>query len=89
MEPPPILRDVPTRFDTQRLTIRCPEPGDGAEVNAAIRETWSDLHEWMPWAMTRPSVEESEEFVRRAAAKYLEREDAKGFKKLKEALKLK
>ena len=75
MEPPPILRDIPTSFDTKRLTLRCPAPGDGAEVNAAIRETWDDLAEWMPWAIRRPAIEETEEFVRRAQVKYLEREE--------------
>lgn len=75
MEPQPILRDFPSSFDTARLTIRRPEPGDGAELNAAIRETWDDLHEWMPWAVGRPTVEDSEETVRRAHAKFVQRED--------------
>lgn len=75
METPPILREFPHSFETARLLIRRPERGDGAELNVAIRETWADLHEWMPWAMRRPTVEESEEFVRRAHAKFVERED--------------
>jgi RimJ/RimL family protein N-acetyltransferase len=75
LDTPPILRDFPHGFDTARLTIRRPEPGDGAETNAAIRETWSDLAEWMPWALRRPTVEESEEFVRKAHVKFVERED--------------
>lgn len=75
MDTPPILRDFPSSFDSARLTIRRPEPGDGAEVNAAVRETWDDLHEWMPWALSRPSVEDTEEVVRRAHAKFIERED--------------
>ena len=75
MDPPPILRDFPHSFDTARLTIRRPEPGDGAELNAGVLETWSDLHEWMPWALKRPTVGESEEVVRKAHAKFIERED--------------
>ena len=75
MDLPPILHDFPHSFETARLTVRRPEPGDGAEINAAIRETWADLHEWMPWAMRRPTVEESEQFVRKAHAKFVERED--------------
>lgn len=75
MDEPPILRDFPHSFETARLTIRRPEPGDGAEVNAAIRETWADLHEWMPWATRRPTPEESEQFVRKAHTKFVERED--------------
>ena len=75
MDPPPILRDFPHSFDTARLTIRRPEPGDGAELNAGVLETWSALHEWMPGAIQRPTVEESEEVVRKAHAKFVERED--------------
>ena len=75
MDPPPILRDFPSSFDSARLTIRRPEPGDGEELNAAVHETWSDLREWMPWAMKRPTIEESEEVVRKAHAKFVERED--------------
>jgi RimJ/RimL family protein N-acetyltransferase len=75
VDPLPILRDFPHSFDTRRLTVRRAEPGDGPEVNAAIRETWDDLHEWMPWATRRPTIEESEAYVRRAHAKFVERED--------------
>ena len=75
MDTPPILREFPHSFESARLLIRRPEPGDGAELNAAVRETWADLHEWMPWAIRRPTVEESEEVVRRAHAKFLSRED--------------
>lgn len=75
MDTPPILRDFPHGFDTARLTIRRPEPGDGPEMNVAIRETWKDLAEWMPWAVTKPTIEESEEFVRKAHVKFVERED--------------
>lgn len=75
MDTPPVLRDFPHGFESARLLIRRPEPGDGAELNAAVRETWTDLHEWMPWALRRPTVEESEEVVRKAHAKFLARED--------------
>jgi RimJ/RimL family protein N-acetyltransferase len=75
VDTPPILRDFPSRFESGRLVIRRPEPGDGAELNAAVRESWDDLHEWMPWAVRRPTVEESEEVVRRWHAKFVERED--------------
>ena len=33
-------------------------------MNAAIRETWEQLHEWMDWAVEIPSLEESREKVR-------------------------
>jgi ribosomal-protein-serine acetyltransferase len=74
--PPVILRDIPASFETERLTIRVPQPGDGAELNAAARETWAELQPWMPWAAGEPSsVEESEVRMREAHAKFLTRED--------------
>jgi RimJ/RimL family protein N-acetyltransferase len=72
----PILLNLPESFDTERLTIRCPRPGDGAEVNAAIRESWPELQQWMPFAKDEPpTVEWHEAFVRGRQAKYLERSD--------------
>jgi RimJ/RimL family protein N-acetyltransferase len=71
----PILLDIPMPITTQRLLLRNPMPGDGAELNAAIHETFDELKEWMPWAQTLPSVEESEENIRHAYAKWILRED--------------
>lgn len=72
----PILRDFPHSFETERLTIRCPMPGDGPELNAALIESWDSLRPWMPWAGgEKPTVEESEANVRFAYTKFLNRED--------------
>lgn len=72
----PILRDFPDSFDTDRLTIRAPRAGDGAEMNAAIRDSWSELQQWMPWATgDPPPVEEHEARLREAHAKFLLREN--------------
>lgn len=71
----PILRDFPSSFETARLTIRCPQPGDGAELNAAIVESLTELRPWMPWAQQAPTLEESEASVRKAYARFLQRED--------------
>lgn len=70
-----LLREIPTSFETARLTIRCPQPGDGAEMNAAVLESLNELRPWLPWAETAPTVEESEANVRRGYARYLLRED--------------
>jgi RimJ/RimL family protein N-acetyltransferase len=70
-----LLREIPTSFETARLSIRCPQPGDGAEMNAAVLESLDELRPWMPWAETAPTVEESEVNVRRGQARYLLRED--------------
>ena len=71
----PILLDFPDSFETERLIIRCPQPGSGAAVNAAVLESLEELRLWMPWAQNAPSLEESEENCRRWRARFLARED--------------
>jgi RimJ/RimL family protein N-acetyltransferase len=71
----PLLLNFPEEFESERLVIRAPRPGDGPELNAAVLETLDDLRPWMPWAQTAPTVEESEENIRRAAARFALRED--------------
>jgi RimJ/RimL family protein N-acetyltransferase len=71
----PILRDLPDSFDTERLTIRSPMPGDGVELQAAVAETLDDLRPWMPWADHVPTVEEEEELVRAGRVRFLQRTD--------------
>jgi ribosomal-protein-serine acetyltransferase len=63
-------RHVPTSFETERLLIRAPRPGDGAAVNEAVRETIKKLQWWMPWAKNTPTARQSEAFVRRSARRY-------------------
>jgi ribosomal-protein-serine acetyltransferase len=70
-----ILRDFPTSFDTARLTIRAPQPGDGPSVNAAVCESLAELRPWMPWAVTAPSVEDTEANIREAHVRFIERKD--------------
>ncbi len=70
----PILLDIPDSFESERLIIRAPRPGDGAAINAAVVESLAELRPWMPWATEKPSVAETEEFARRAAAGWLTRE---------------
>lgn len=45
---PPILMDFPESFETERLLIRSPLPGDGPEMHAAIKESLGQLTPWMP-----------------------------------------
>lgn len=74
--PPAILRDIPSSFETERLTIRVPQHGDGAEVNAAVLESLDQLRRWMPWAAGEPpTVEQSEANLRESLAKFMMRED--------------
>jgi RimJ/RimL family protein N-acetyltransferase len=71
----PVLLDFPDSFETERLLIRCPHPGDGPAVNAAIVESVEHLRPWMEWAQKAPTVEETEERLRRAQCHWLERSD--------------
>ncbi len=67
----PILLNLPMPIQTERLLIRPPELGDGSIINKAIVESYEVLKLMMPWAQTIPSVDESEEFVRQAAANWI------------------
>ncbi|GAB1488577.1 GNAT family N-acetyltransferase [Opitutaceae bacterium] len=71
----PILLDFPSEFTTARLLLRAPRAGDGAAVNAAIRESHAELRPWMPWARTLPTREESEIYMREKAAHFALRTD--------------
>lgn len=71
----PLLLDVPETLPTPRLILRRPCPGDGELVNAAVLESLAELKPWMPWADPAPTIEDSEEFVRRAHAAFLARKE--------------
>jgi ribosomal-protein-serine acetyltransferase len=71
----PILKDIPYTFDTERLTIRGPLPGDGDKVRTAVLESQIELKPWLPWAVTVSSAEEYEIRAREGQIKYLARQD--------------
>jgi RimJ/RimL family protein N-acetyltransferase len=71
----PVLIDFPDEFSSERLLIRPPRPGDGRELNQAVKDSFPRLKLWMPWAQRVPTVEESEELCRKAWARFLSRED--------------
>ncbi len=78
-----IERLAPQRIETERLLIRIPMPGDGAEVNAAVRETFDKLHVWMDWAQHLPTAQETEEIVRGAHNSFVAATDFSYFAFLK------
>ncbi|MEH6888233.1 GNAT family N-acetyltransferase [Bacillus sp. JJ864] len=67
-----LLLDFPTLFQTERLQVRKPFPGDGAEVYEAIQASLEDLQPWM--AITHETEETAESAVRAAHGKFLLRE---------------
>ncbi|WP_124727805.1 GNAT family N-acetyltransferase [Staphylospora marina] len=71
----PILMDFPDSFETERLLIRLPLPGDGGLVHEAITESLEFLRPWMPWARKPPTPEETEARTREAYVRFLERTD--------------
>ena len=71
----PILKDFPEAFETERLRIRSPLPGDGPEVYRAVKESLDELAPWMPWTQEHRTVEDSEASVRRARVAFLERSE--------------
>ncbi len=62
---------APDRYDTPDFTIRSYEPGDGALLHEAIRNSYEHLRTFMPWATPDYSLEMAERFCRRSRAEYL------------------
>ena len=71
----PILREFPYSFETERLLIRGPLPGDGKMVRAAVLESQEELKQWLPWAVEIPDEAEYEANIRRGYTRFLNRED--------------
>lgn len=71
----PILRDFPDHFETERLLIRAPRPGDGAMLYQAVTESLEHLKPWMPWAHNAVTLEAEEGIVRRMHTDFLRRDD--------------
>ncbi|PLT28126.1 GNAT family N-acetyltransferase [Peribacillus deserti] len=71
----PLLIEIPTNFETERLLLRAPRlHGDGATVNKAIRASYHELKKWLPFAQTLPEIEETEINLREAHINFLKRE---------------
>jgi len=69
----PILLDLPMSIRTKRLSLIAQRAGDGDVINAAVADSFAELHRWMPWAKTRPTANDTEIFCRESAAKFLMR----------------
>ncbi len=69
-----LLIDVPEVIETPRLILRCPRPGDGAEINRAVIESLPELRPWMKWADHAPTPEENEGYMREALARFIQRQ---------------
>lgn len=71
----PILIDLPMPIETDRLIIREPRFGDGAAINEAKEESFTELNQWMNWAKQRSTIEEDEIVARNAHINFLQKTD--------------
>lgn len=62
-------------LDTERLIIRAPEVGDAEVVWKAIISSHDALKEWMPWAQSKQTLEQTTTNLRQAVADFITRED--------------
>ena len=71
----PLLIHVPERIVTERLIVRCAQPGDGGALNAAVCDSLDALRPYVPWADAVPTLADSEAVCRKAQARFRLRED--------------
>ncbi|GGA78035.1 GNAT family N-acetyltransferase [Ornithinibacillus halotolerans] len=71
----PILIDFPSEFETERLVIRMPMPGDGEVVYESKQVSKKELLPWMAWAHRDGTLEEEEINIREAHINFLTRQD--------------
>jgi RimJ/RimL family protein N-acetyltransferase len=68
--------DVPQQLETERLLIRCPQPGDGAALYDAIVTSKDHLAAWLTWAnWPNTSLKRAEASILRNRDRYLKGED--------------
>jgi RimJ/RimL family protein N-acetyltransferase len=66
---------MPASVETERLILRLPGPEDAAQINAALRESFDDLHRWMDWARDLPALEETTRHVEIMRSAFLAGQD--------------
>jgi RimJ/RimL family protein N-acetyltransferase len=74
----PVLLDLPTAIDTERLLMRPPRAGDGPLLLAAITESLPELRRFLaslPWVAAEQTIESSELYCRNAHANFVARKD--------------
>lgn len=71
---PPILRPLPDHLLGERVLVRPLRSEDGQAIWEAVEESRDQLRLWMPWVDASRSPADTEEYVRRAQARWLLRE---------------
>ena len=68
----PLLLDLPTRIDTERLLMRLPQAGDGPQLFESLVEMRRFLSV-LAWIAAEPSPESSELYCRKGQANFVAR----------------
>jgi len=71
----PELIALPSLLAGERVVVRPYRPGDGAAVFEAVDQSRAHLDAWMPWTHHHGTTEDTEAWVRRAAASWAARQD--------------
>ncbi len=74
----PLLLDLPTRIDTERLLMRPPQAGDGPQFFEALTESLVEMRRFLstlPWIAAEPSLEAAELYCRNGQANFVSRKD--------------
>ncbi|WP_404451390.1 GNAT family N-acetyltransferase [Virgibacillus necropolis] len=80
----PILLDFPHQFETERLLLRMPMPGDGKAIYDAIDASINELRPWLAFAYNGQTEEETEINTRESHISFLKREKLRMLVFLKE-----
>src|SRR5215207_3730260 len=63
--------EFPATIETERTTIRSPQPGDGPAFNASVLESLDGMRRWLGlYKESAPTVAESEAVMREHYAKF-------------------
>jgi len=70
-----ILKEFPEVIEAERIYLRPCRRGDGQAVNTAIRASQQELKQWLPFAKTVATIEETEENLIQSQADFILRKD--------------
>lgn len=62
---------LPSRIETPQLLLRAPQMGDANRLNQAVIESFDVLQKYMLWAKEKPTLQESEQVIRRESASWV------------------
>lgn len=71
----PVLIDLPDELIGEHTVVRPYRAGDGVALFEAIDESRTHIVPWLPWGPMHSKPSDTEAFVRRARARYDQRED--------------